>query len=576
MKMKVCFWTIDIMKKIKQKIQTAVLIIVIVVAGQAINAQNQEVTIVAPYKPVISDAFKKSLDPVLADTVIEAPPVNYSISSKPVYTTYEISAIKPSLIDVETEEEMRRNYLKAGFGNYTMPYVELFTNSLSSEDFSIGFHARHLSSKGEIEDYGTSAFSQNDVGLSVSRYLKKSVVSGKIYYDRDVVHYYGYQPSDYLNDSLTDDDLRQRFSAIGGNVGIMSNKKRNDEFGYKVGADVYHLSDLHETSELKLGLQSNLNTKNEFFDFVEKQELGADVNVDFYNNADSLLDESTIVAELRPYLRLNFEFLDLTLGARGALASDSTSEFYIYPDIRASYQVIPGYLRFYATVTGGLHRNSYRFVSSENPWVNPVFPLGFTSTKYDFRGGVTGKVNASFDYNFSVSYAEIENMLFYNNGFVMPFSPEIAANFGNKFTGIYDDAQVTTVSLELGYQQTRFFNILLRANWRDYQMETQAKPWHRPEFEASLSANYVFTEKISFSGDLFFRSKTYAQVLDNGSLTIEENGAYADLNLGSEYRINDRVSAFLNLNNVFASRYYRWYSYPSQRINVMGGVTFSF
>lgn len=563
------------MKSFKSFMAVSTLLILLT-SGMMLKAQNQEVTIVAPYKPVISDAFKKSLNPVLVDTVIETPPVTYSISSEPIYTTYEISAIKPSLIDVDTEEEMRRNYLRAGFGNYTMPYVELFTNSLSSEDFSIGFHARHLSARGEIEDYGTSAFSQNDVGLSVSRYLKKSVVSGKVYYDRDVVHYYGYKPSEFSNDSLSDDDLRQRFSTIGANFRIQSNKKKADDLNYLLGINLYHLSDLYETSEFKVGLQSNLNTKNEFFNFVEKQELGADVNVDFYSNQDSLISESTIMAALRPYLRLNFEFLDLTLGARGVLASDSTSEFYIYPDIRASYQVIPGFLRFYATVSGGLERNSYRSVSMENPWVNSIFPVGFTSTKYDFKGGVTGKVTSSVDYNFSVSYAEIENMLLFNNDFTSPFSPTVAQNFGNKFTGIYDDAKVTTVSLELGYQQTRFFNLLFRANYRDYQMATQAKPWHKPSIEAGLSARYHFTEKISFSGDLFFRSNTYAQIVEAGSLKVEEINAYADLNLGGAYQINDRVSAFLNLNNVLATRYFRWYNYPSQRINVMGGFTFSF
>ena len=570
------FRTNQHIRKIINFVVVSNLLLTFMVSGMMLQAQNQEVTIVAPYKPVISDAFKKTLNPVLVDTVIEAPSVTYGISSEPVYTAYEISAIKPSLIDVETEQEMRRNYLKAGFGNYTMPYVELFTNSLSSEDFSIGFHARHLSSKGEIEDYGTSDFSQNEVGLSVSRYLKNSVVAGNVYYDRDVVHYYGYEPAEFPNDSIGDEDLRQRFSTIGANFSLLSNNKRKQKTGYMAGISLYHLSDLYETSEFKVGLASNLNTKNEFFDFVESQELGADLNVDFYSNSDSLISESTIMAELKPYLRLNFEFLDLTLGVKGVMASDSSSDFYVYPDIRASYQVIPGFLRFYATISGGLDRNSYLSVSTENPWVNPLFPLGFTSTKYDFKGGVTGKVNAMIDYNFSVSYAEIENMLLFNNDFVSPFSPTISQNFGNKFTGIYDDAKVTTVSVELGYQQIRFLNLLFTANYRDYQMATQAKPWHKPTLEAAVSARYYLTEQISFSGDLYFRSQTYAQIVENGSLKIEELSAYGDLNLGGSYNINDRVSVFVNLNNVLATRYFRWYNYPSQRINVMGGFTFSF
>jgi len=192
------------------------------------------------------------------------------------------------------------------------------------------------------------------------------------------------------------------------------------------------------------------------------------------------------------------------------------------------------------------------------------------------KGGVTGKASESIDYNFSVAYADIEDMLFFNNDYMFSYSPTIGQNFGNKFTGIYDDVQLTTVSLELGYQQSKYFNILLSANYNDYQLLTQAKPWHKPVLDASLSGKYLFSEKVSFTGNLFFSGQTYAQVVENGITSIEENKAFVDLNLGLEYRFNDRVSAFAQVNNLTATRYYRWYSYPSQRINGMAGVTFSF
>jgi len=551
------------------------LVLLLGFGASAIWAQNQEVTIVAPYKPVISDAIKKTLTPQVPETKVEVVPINYSISSEPVYTTYEISAIKPALIEVKTEEEMRRNYLRAGYGNYNMPYFELFTNSLSSEDFSIGFHARHLSSKGDIQDYANSAFSQNQASLYVKRYLKEKILSAKIYYDRNVVHYYGFKPDD-INDTVSDDDLRQRFSMIGANLGLTSNKKRDNKLNYDAGLSFYNLSDLYETDELMVGLNSNFNSKDEFFDFVDKQEMGVDVNFGFYNNKDSLANQSTIVAEIKPYLRWNFEFLDLTVGVKGAMASDSAAEFYVYPEVQASYQVIPKFLRFYASATGGLERNSFKSVSRENPWVNSIFPLGFINTKYKLKGGVTGKASESIDYNFSVAYADIENMLFFNNDFMLSYSPTIAQNFGNKFTGIYDDVLLTTVSLELGYQQSKYFNILLSANFKDYQTTTQQEPWHKPTIEASLSGKYLFTEKVSFTANLFFNGKTYAQVIENGITSIEENKAFVDLNLGLEYHFNDRISAFAQVNNLTSTRYYRWYNYPSQRINGMGGFTFSF
>jgi hypothetical protein len=43
-----------------------------------------------------------------------------------------------------------------------------------------------------------------------------------------------------------------------------------------------------------------------------------------------------------------------------------------------------------------------------------------------------------------------------------------------------------------------------------------------------------------------------------------------------EYRYSKRISAFIQLNNIASQRYQRWYNYPVQPIQVMGGVTARF
>ncbi len=573
-----------IMKKINLKIAVnsnqvkvgcllAMLLLPLLIFGQG---RNQEVTIIAPYQPTISDAFKLQLNPEVADSAVEMPRLEYSISSEPFYTVYEAEPLEPVFIEVEPEETLRRNYLRTGFGNYTMPYVELFSNSLASDEFSLGFHARRLSSQGEIEDYANSAFSHNSVSLYGKRYLKNKVLSGKMYYKRDVVHYYGYKPADFTAVDLTEEQLRQRYSLLGLNAALASNHKRDNKVNYDAALNFYRLDDLYETNETFAGLDLNINSGNDIFGFVDDQELGVDFKGHYFNNQDSINSQGNFLASLKPYVRFNFEYLDLTLGVEGAMAGDSATEFYIYPAVRASYQVIPDYLRFYASATGGLHRNSYRKVIETNPWANSIFPLGFTNTKYEIKAGITGRLDLLVDYNFSVSYADVENMMFFINDFYNSFSPEVPVIFGNKFTAVYDDVKLTTVRLETGYEQIDRLDILFNASYSDYQLTSEAKPWHKPALEADILAKYFVSPQFSVSGQLFFQSKIYAKVLREGELQIAERGAYADLNLGAEYRFNDRVSAFASLNNVAATRYFRWYNYPSQRINVMGGLTFSF
>ncbi|NCA84256.1 MAG: TonB-dependent receptor [Clostridia bacterium] len=559
------------------KISRHFLILLILVVTISVQAQNQEVTIIAPYQPSIGDAVKINAQPVMPDTAISLPPMNYSITSQAATTDFTITPIKPALIDINIPDELHRNYLRAGFGNYTTPYVELFTNSLSSGDYAIGFHARHFSSAGDIDDYGTSSFSHNNIGLYASRYLRKHVIDGKLNYQRDVVHYYGYKPADDTLYPLSDEELRQRYSMIGGKFSLATIQQRRSKKNFDAGLHFYHLNNLNETNELNIGTKANYNSQTQFLDFVENQELGVDLSVDYYHNTDSLNSGSALALSLTPYIRLHMGYLQLRLGVTGALAADSASKFYAYPDVRADYQVIPDFLTFYAAISGGLHRNSFKEIINENPWVDPLFPLGFTSTSYDISGGVTGKIDQLFNYNFSVSYASIDNMLYYNNDIIAAYSPEVPANFGNKFTGIYDDTQVTTVSLEMGYtQQGARLDVLLRGAYRDYKPATQAKPWHKPALEAALLAHYNIGKKLTLSGELFYNSKTYVQTRKEKMLIIDHNKAYVDLNLGAEYRHSEKIAAFVQLNNVTSTRYSRYYQYPSQRINVMGGFTFSF
>jgi hypothetical protein len=556
----------------------AILLLVLIALPQAANSQgrNQEVTIIAPYQPTISDAYKMTLMPTVKDTVVETPPMVYNINSTPIYSSYGIESLSPVFVEINPEETYRRSYLRAGFGNYMTPYAELFTNSLQSDKFALGFHARHLSSTGNIEDYATSAYSQNEASFYGKRYLKDKVLSAKLKYDRDVVHYYGFEPENYAGLDLSDDDLKQRFSLVGANIGLESNYKRGKKMHYAGLLDFYYLDDLYETNEMMVALDLNLNSKSEYFAFVEKQELGVDLAVDYYNNQDSILSQGTTIARLKPYINLDFGYLNFFIGVEGAMASDSSSDFYVYPDVKASYKVIPDYLRFYVSVTGGLQRNAYREITAVNPWVNSIFPLGNTNTKYNIKGGLTGTISQVLDYNFSVSYSDIENMLFFENDFSSPFNPETPINLGNKFTGVYDNVKLTAVNLELAYQQTERLRVMLTADYRHFEMTTQDKPWQTPAFIAKVSAKYLVVPKLSATADLFYNSSIYAQAYENNLPVIKKRDGFVDINLGAEYSFTDRISVFAQLNNVASVRYYRWYNYPSQRINVMGGLSFSF
>ena len=98
-------------------------------------------------------------------------------------------------------------------------------------------------------------------------------------------------------------------------------------------------------------------------------------------------------------------------------------------------------------------------------------------------------------------------------------------------------------------------------------------------------------DKLVVRADIFYIGKRFAKSLRpvNGSeLTavtstdgqevyypIEINAIF-DANVGVEYRLTKKVSAFVNVNNLTTKKYQLWLRYPNQSINVLFGGTIRF
>ena len=84
--------------------------------------------------------------------------------------------------------------------------------------------------------------------------------------------------------------------------------------------------------------------------------------------------------------------------------------------------------------------------------------------------------------------------------------------------------------------------------------------------------------KIIIKADVYVIGDQYAltQIKDNNVYKTEPIllKSVGNINLGAEYRYSKMLSFFANFNNIANMRYYRWEKYPSQRFNLMVGLTF--
>lgn len=542
---------------------------IIVPQGLMGQEKNEEVTIIAPYNPTVTTALKINRNPRISLTEIESlPEIEYNIQSVRINTTVAPENPKPSRVPGDPSKDLYRSHLRAGFGNYITPYFELWVNSLQSDEFNAGAHVGHISSFGQIKDYAKSAYSNTLVEAYASKFFNDNTFGARINYTNRMVHRYGYKPDDFPGLVIDDDDIKQLFHKIGLNLGLSSNNDADDAFNYYVDLDAYYLFDKYQSDETGIFFSPGIAKKMDIFDNGRSQELGLDLSIDYYLNNDSLGSYNGGIFSATPFFDMDLSPYRIYVGIRADYRMDSASRLHLYPVIRAEARLLENMITVYAGMDGGLSRVSYESLSDENPFINSMLPLGYTNNKYEFLGGVKGRITEIVDFNFGLRYQSVENMPMFVN--------DTSNMLANTFGIVYDDAGIFRMNGELGFRSRSDFGLIFKAGYNAYSLDKEEKPWHKPALELSLETYYIIKEKLTLSANFTSYQGVYARTFTNEVLLAEQLDGWFDLGFGGEYRINSQFSAFIKLNNLLNNGYFKWYQYPVQKFNVLAGIGFSF
>jgi hypothetical protein len=511
------------------------------------------------WEPTLSDAIKISDSPKSDTVTVASPAINYSINPVRYNTTFEPGPIKAVKIKDETITKLYKNYVKLGFGNYTTPYAELFLSNLRSKEYAVGAHLKHQSSSGQINDYGPSGFSDNLINLYGEKYLPNYAIGADVNYTRNVVHFYGFDPDKF---SFTEKELKQRFNYFNTSLVFSSRYMEKFKMHHTIKLKYYNSADLFNSKENELFLEANASkTYNQYTISLLADET-------FINYTNDPLSVNRNIVNITPGIGLQDTSWSLRAGFKVSVESDSTSNTgHLYPDARLTYTIIDKVLVFNGVFTGGIQKNNFRTFSSENPFIDVIGIYKNTNNRIDFSGELKTAVSMKSDFTLGATYKDMSNAAL----FINTYSTQ------NKFTVVYDNIQMLNVHGSYQYQSSEKIRILLKADYFKYGTSNELKAWHKPGFQLSLSGHYNLNNKIIVKADVFFIGERFAKGYDAAknvyAITLH---AVADANLGMEYRFTKLLSFYININNLGGVRYYQWNNYPSQRVNVMAGITYSF
>jgi hypothetical protein len=562
------------------------LFVILAISAQEVDKDSittEEVNIVKPYTPKIKDAFKVKKNPVLTDDSInDKKPVEYTINSVPVASTFTPSKGKAKGVAKKKRERLYENYASVGFGNYTTPKVEFFGHTSTTRDNDFGAKLDYHSSNGGIKDL---VLDNNFIDASVAGYYKNAIdaldwqIGVGYHYQKQ--NWYGLNDTTVLTDSQIDainpEQVYNGFNIDGDIIYYDSNFK-----GVGLETDIF--TDAYKSSEF------HILAKPQFEFPISTEWIDTDVRLEYiggsfdknYANTSSI-EYGFYNLGLSPNFKVNRDFLSVNLGVHLIYTADIKGEgvnkFFIYPNVTASYELIQDVMTIYAGVTGDLHQHSYQNFVSKNEFVSPTLNIGRTNEQYNAKIGVKGKLASNISYNLNASYKdENAKALFKLNEDLSTATPK-NYQYANSFNVVYDNVSTLGFFGELAFDFSKEIRFGGNASLDTYSLEIQEKAWNLPNLKASVFANYD-SKKVLVGANLFFVGERKDEYINNLLFVpVKEeitNKSYVDLNVNLGYRFTDRLSAFINGNNLFGTNYQRFTNYKVQGIQVLGGIKYKF
>lgn len=527
---------------------------------------HKEVFVVRPYEPTLSEASKISLMPSLQDVETATPSFNYRIAPRPAEIKFEVEPIKPAKMVSSGLPKIYNTFLRAGLGNYATPLAEFNISNLHSKDYTVGAYLYHKSSHSNLrlenDDKVPAGYAINHVNLYGKKFFKTASLTGNITLDHEGFNYYGYNTRMFEMDSLPRmdrSDIRQHTILFGAGTDIRSTYTDSSHLNYKLNLGYNYFTDKPGHTENAVYFQSS------FSKLVASFMGGIDINVNYFRPSNNIDSAGNTVIDFSPYISKRSTDWKFLLGFEGVADKADISRFYLYPRGLLEFTIIEKIMVPFIGIGGKLELNNYAKIMGENHFITPGLKIKNTSHKLMVFGGIKGSISKEVRFRADVSFSSIANMYFFIN--------DTTTELQNTFSAEYDDVDLIKYHGELAVDPSDQFKVSAGFNYYDFNMLQLAKPWHKPNFDITLSAAYNLKEKILFNSSLLVLGPRYAKTtaFPEGYMKLDP---VIDLNLGVEYLFSKVFTLFFNMYNIVGNSYLLWNQYPSQRFNFIAGFTY--
>ncbi len=563
-----------------------------VVSAAAQDDITKQLEVTKAYTPKVGQAAKLPVEPRMVDTVQLRPEIDYSITPTAWRTAFTSDKYEPAVMSVVPFEKHRQLYLRAGFGYPLQSTADLYFNPYVGNKSTFGLFFNHRGSYSKIgNDLGIKPKSTemlNAAGLYGSKYYRlNKKLEGGAGYDNRLYTPYGVIPSTWQPDWVTPaTNVTTLFSNESFNLGrIRGNISYGDTFtdlsrpNFRIGLDAGAAHADSQFYQLDIDawavIGKMFNAKHGIE--VGIYERGAvSINKDY--------DVNAVAASLCPAYILSLNKFKLKAGVDLSYIHnnlDVKDRFVASPEIKATLNLVDGYVTPYLTLGSEFMDGSSEALSRRNPYVAGAALTGWT---YDLRLGFSGNVNNIFSYRLQGGISWLENYTAFVGSQLVLFVGTTTQTYQKYFPLMFlpetDNGTMYTIGAELGLQNLGGFEMKLDANWNGYDFQNFPVAIGLPKYEAKLELAYSHKKfKVSAGAKLMGPRKFCNLKPEHLLLTdwaadteISSRPAAVDVSLGAEYNVTDRFGVFIEGRNLANQKLYPYDYYRGLGTNVMLGV----
>lgn len=561
-----------------------IIYIVFVLVGTIGFAQEDEnigtevINVVKPYTPSVSDAFKVKEVPVVNDsTELTKKNLEYKIESAPVASTFTPAKGKAASVEKQAPKKLYNNYASLAVGNYLNVLGEFYATLPvnNTDNFTIGLN--HHSTQGEIEGVQLDdKFYDTDLSLVYAKRDKDLSYQIEGGFKHQVYNWYGtsYELTDAQRADI-DASHTYMTGLLGGHVEVDNSFFKGGDVSYRRFWDDYNAAEnsIVLMPDFEINVADKLVNIKGVLDYVGGE----------FDQPSAAFKYSYLKTGVQPSFELLRDDLTLNLGAQfvfGLDAENSESDFFIYPKITASYRLLDDRVIAIGGLNGDLQQNSYYGFAQENKYIAPLVGVSPTDRQYEAYLGVKGKLSGKVNYTLKGAYGAEKNKYMFIMNAVNDVNV-VTENYqkANSFGVVYDDVSTFKAEFQLKAQVNKNYSVGLDVAYSSFNTDELDKVYNIPQLEAGLFGDFKFNDKWFAGLNFFYVGERNALLQSNVvSLASEEVTlkGFFDANANVGYHVSDRFTAFIKANNIASQEYQRWLSYPTQQIQILGGLQYKF